>query len=462
MTITLKKLAQVSSAVLVGAGREGRSTYHYLRQHYPELRLTIADQQPPEKWPTDFQALIAQDDHTTAVSDENYLDCLTDVELIFKSPGVPPHLPPLQMAEQNGVVISSNAQLFFELTTHHTRIGITGTKGKSTTTALIHHVLQQAGMDVHLLGNIGTAPLSILRQDISPNAIFVIELSSYQLHDMRQSPEIAVLQNIVPEHLTWHGTFESYVDDKTNITRFQTDNATLIFNEDYPLPSKVAAETAAKTVPFGLQGGVCTVQDDWLVINDERVIAIADVPLHGAYNLVNVMPALVIGRQLGLSNTQIADAIRTFETLEHRMQYVDTVNNVRYYNDSLATVPEATIAAIEGFRPAGVVLITGGYDREIAYDVLATAILQENIRHLVLFPTTGERILNALRAQTESVPTYDMLTNMQDAVAIAAAKAQPGDVVLLSPASASFNLFKDYRDRGEQFMQAVKALHERQ
>jgi UDP-N-acetylmuramoylalanine--D-glutamate ligase len=468
-TLTRDALAHAlmtnAAVLLLGAGREGHSTYAFLRHHYPQLYLTVADQSPPEQLNADFRNTLQNDDYGTLVSGADYLTTLRTHDLIFKSPGISPLVPELKAATKRGAIITSNAQLFFEMTPQHIRIGITGTKGKSTTTVMIDTILRHGGKDVRLLGNIGTAPLSVLLDDPpTPDTIFVIELSSYQLHDLRQSPEIAVLQNIVPEHLTWHGSFAAYVNAKLNITRFQTPDHLLIYNADHAIPHLTATESSVQRIPFGLDRGNCTLAGDWLTLNGEQIISTADVPLHGAFNLLNVMPGIVIGAQLGLDSATIAAGIQQFAPLAHRLQFVAEIKGVRYYNDSLATVPDAAIAAIEGFRPAGIVLIAGGYDRELSYDALARCLLEENIRHLVLFPTTGERIITALEQIAhpgkQPIPPHTLVDDMPTAVGHAAKSAQAGDVVLLSPASASFNLFRDYHDRGEQFMAAVRALQQ--
>lgn len=467
-TPTLDALANAQTSntpvLLLGAGREGRSTYAYLRQHYPALPLTIADQTPLEKLNPAFRDTVLADHRATLTSGEDYLQVLQTHSVIFKSPGISPLTAELHTAVAEGSMVTSNAQLFFESTSQHTRIGITGTKGKSTTTAMIYSVLYHGGKDVRLLGNIGTAPLSVLLDNPpTQDTIFVIELSSYQLYDMQQSPEIAVLQNIVPEHLTWHGTFADYVAAKTNITRYQSPNNTFIYNADHEIPRRLASKTTAQPISFGLTQGYCTLVKGWLTLGGEQVMQIGDVPLHGKFNLLNALPSMIVGDMLGLDKSTIAAGIRSFQPLEHRLQFVDEVEGVRYYNDSLATVPEATIAAIEGFRPAGVVLLAGGYDRQLSYDGLARCLLRENIRHLVLFPTTGERIITALETMADNqqpLPSHTIVNHMSVAVQQAATHAQPGDIVLLSPASASFNLFRDYKDRGEQFIAAVQALQQ--
>lgn len=456
----LAALENTDVVLLLGAGREGASTYRFLRSRYPNLDIVVADQSAVEKLDMDFVAALNTDARATLITGDDAFSAALRYDLVIKSPGIPPHQPPLVAAQARGTQFISNTQLFFELVPRQNIIAITGTKGKSTTASMIHHVLSQHLADVRLLGNIGVPPLGALESaTINEHTHFVIEMSSYQLHNFPYSPHVAVLQNIVPEHLTWHGTFEAYVDAKTNITRHQTPNDWLIFNADGDQSVRVAASTNAQTVGFGLQYGDCTRHHEQLVLEKEAIIAVADIPLRGEFNLLNVMPAIILGRHVGMTAEQIAAAMRVFKPLAHRLEYVATVNGVDYYDDSLATVPEATVAALQGFSPQPIILIAGGHDRGVDYTPLAHGILTAKVRHLILFPTTGDRIAAALHdLAPDQLPTIHHITTMAAAVQMAAGVARAGDVVLMSPASASFNLFRDYADRSRQFKDAIAAL----
>lgn len=458
----LAALDGASRVLLLGAGREGHSTYTFIRQRRPQLPITIADQSPYEKLAIDFVAQLDADPQTTLITGDNYLDTINDYPLVIKSPGIPPHLPPLVQAQSHGTMFISNTQLFFELVPRDNIIGITGTKGKSTTTAFIHHVLSHVLDDVRLLGNIGLPPLDVLQSaPIAPQTHFVIEMSSYQLHDFPYSPHVAILQNIVPEHLTWHGTFEAYVEAKHNIFRHQTSDDWFLYNADGDQSAAAARLSTAQTVGFGLQHGDCLQRDSYITLHGEPLADVDDVPLRGEFNLLNAMPSIIIARQFGMDMQQIASALRSFKPLAHRLEYVTTVNGVDYYDDSLATVPEATVAALQGFVDKVIVLITGGHDRGVDYAPLATGIVAANIRQLILFPTTGERIESALNAlNNEDIPPMQHVQTMTEAVELAANAAQAGDVVLMSPASASFNLFRNYADRSAQFKAAIANLQQ--
>jgi UDP-N-acetylmuramoylalanine--D-glutamate ligase len=297
------------------------------------------------------------------------------------------------------------------------------------------------------------------------DAIYVAELSSFQLSTLSQSPEIAVIQNVVPEHLDYHGSFEAYVEAKTNIVRFQGPDDWAIHDADHPLPSRMAAASPARRIGFGLTGGTDTqafVEDGWLTTTvtggAERILNVDEVPLLGRFNLSNILPAVVIGWLVGVTADAIAGAIRTFKPLEHRLELVATVSSVEYYDDSVATLPDATQAALDAFAGRPVVLIAGGYDRGLDYSALARSILDADVRALILFPPTGLRLWEEIRALAGSPPPVAFVETMNEAVRSAAEAAPQGGVVLMSPASASFGRFVDYRDRGDQFKAEVRKL----
>lgn len=449
---------------ILGLGREGVSTYTFLRRHLPYTHLTLADRAPLDTLNAATREIIANDSAVTIASGPDYLAHLDQCDVLIKAPGITPRLPELVAARERGTIITSNTRLFFELCPG-TIVGVTGTKGKSTTTSVIHAVLAAHSGDVRLLGNIGIPPLEQLDGTTS-DTTFVVELSSHQLFDLEHSPHIAVLQNIVPEHLDYYESFAEYAAAKANITRYQSERDIFVYNDNYPLPREIASTTRARTLPFGFesrQRSGCFVEDGWIVYRSEshteRVISVDDVPLPGRFNLQNVMPAVAIGRLRGVPAATIAAAIRAFRGLEHRLEFVATIDGVRYYNDSLATVPEAAIAALDAFAEQPVVLIAGGYDRHVDNAPLVAALRNCPPRALVLFPPTGDQLLDSLAAAGVALPPHARVETMAEAVAQARRFAQRGDVVLLSPASASFVRFIDYRDRGNQFKAAVASYH---
>ncbi|MCA1595424.1 MAG: UDP-N-acetylmuramoyl-L-alanine--D-glutamate ligase, partial [Chloroflexi bacterium] len=316
--------------------------------------------------------------------------------------------------------------------------------------------------------NIGHPPLSGL-EGASASTLFVLELSSYQLAFLRRSPHIAVLQNIVPEHLDYHGSFEEYVKAKANITAHQTEQDTLIFNAGYPIPQEIARTSRAQKRPFGLDPApdrMCFEEDGWIVLRSGgellRVLPVDRSPLRGRFNLQNVMPAVLAGQLFEIPLPAIAESIATFTPLEHRVEAVGVVNGVEYYDDSISTVPEAAIAAMDTFAGRPVVLLAGGHNRGVDYGILARALLEREVRAVILFRPTGETIAKELdRIGGERQPARFLVETMSEAVEIACQTAQPGDVVLLSPASASYGRYRDFRERGDQFQAEVRRRQER-
>lgn len=454
----LKNKFQNKKILILGLGREGLSTYKFLRGYLPEQRIDLADEKSLEKLSKEFQEnfhSLKQDVFYQLKSFDNF----DNFDFIFISPGISrSKLTNIQYPVSN---ITSNTQLFFELARELkiTVIGVTGSKGKSTTTALIHHVLKANGIESYLGGNIGTPALDLIKKlklKIKNNnpIYFVIELSSHQLANLTYSPDIAVIQTIVPEHLDYYKNFDEYTAAKANICKYQSESDLLIYFEDNEIVKKIVEKSNAKKIPF----------------STNNFISLDKTKLKGKHNLINMMPSIIISQKLGLSESQIKKALKTFKGLPHRLEFVANVNGVEYYNDSLATNPHATIAALETFADRQIILITGGFDRGLDYAILAKKITNSNIKKLILFPDTGEKILNELRdinhnSQTKKLITHnsylidrDSRNPMLKAIVEANKSAKSGDIVLLSPASASFNMFADYADRGNQFKAAVKKL----
>lgn len=449
------------SILILGLGREGISTYRFLRHHFPEKKLTLADAQPVEKLPTEGIVEITQDANVELRLEKRYLEGLNEFEVIFKSPGIPLYAPQIQQVVSQGIHLSSNTQLFFDLLKEMKKppftIGITGTKGKSTTTAFIAHVLKESGLKTVLAGNIGTPPLSQL-DDIDADTYVVLELSSHQLLTLTHSPHIAVIQEITSEHLDYYPDTKTYVDAKSAIARYQTVNDFVIYNQHYPETARLAQLSPGKHITHDqyIQAHISEQETEPLW---EKCPA-----LPGKHNRNNILPACIIGEMLHLSDQQLQTAFSSFKSLPHRLQFVTRIDGIRYYNDSLSTTPEATIAAINAFENTPLVLLAGGFERHQNFSELAKIILEsKQIKTLILFPTTGERIwqeveslhhknpLDIEEKAERSLPAHVFVETMADAVEAAREHAKPGDIVLLSPASASYNAFKNYEDRGMQF-----------
>jgi UDP-N-acetylmuramoylalanine--D-glutamate ligase len=342
-------------------------------------------------------------------------------------------------------------------------IGVTGTKGKSTTASLIHHVLKHAGLSAELVGNIGQPPLA--RIDVVPkDTYFVHEFSSHQLAEIQTSPHIAVLLNIVPEHLDYYPNFETYVSAKENITRFQGPADFLVFSDDYPVPAAIAARTRAQLRAFSLErpANGCYVRKDTIVRpnmnGEEEILSIREIPLQGRFNIHNVLAAITAASLCDVPAAAIRDAVRSFIALPHRLERAGTYKGITFYDDSIATVPEATLAALEALGSDVQTLVLGGHERNLDFNDLG-AKLPASVRTVILFPPTGERIWKAIETLSKNpLPQAFFVSQMEEAVKIAYEHTSPGGICLLSPASPSFGTFKNYRERGDSFKTFVRKL----
>ncbi len=370
----LEKYKDQISILILGMGREGIATRNFLKKNH--INFSTAD----------------------AKDGENYLEKLNDYDVIIKSPGIP-YLPEIKKASEQGKIITSATSIFFDLCPGKI-IGVTGTKGKSTTTAFVYEVLKNGGLDVYLVGNIGKPALGLL-ETINEDSIVVYELSSFQLADLQKSPHIAVITNIFPDHLDWHGGFENYKKAKENITKYQTSGDILIYNK-----------------------------------NGEQV-------------------AREIGRLFKISEEKINKAIKNFKSLPHRLEFVAEKKGIKFYNDSLATNPHATIFGLKKLGDKVETLIAGGFDRGVDYSILGPVIAKSKIKTLILFPDTGEKIGEVVRLQSSAIRQFNV-NSMKEAVKLAYEETSPGKICLMSPASASFNMYKDYEDRGNQFKKYIE------
>src|SRR6516162_2234723 len=305
------------SILILGFGAEGQATYEYLRKHWPEKPLSIADQRSLDEFPEDVIRRI-QDDAALHVNfGSRYLDSADgyNCQIIIKTPGIPASLDAIVRARKMGCKLTSHSQIFLSNYPREKVIGITGTKGKSTTTALIHHVLTTAGLPAVLVGNFGQPPLALV-DDALAGTFFVHEFSSHQLAEIETSPHIAVLLNIVPEHLDYYATFEEYVAAKENITKFQTAEDFLVFAADHPIPNAIAGRTKAALKPFGMNDPI------------ESVISPDEIPLPGRFNLENVRAAIAAASLCGIEPAAMKDAIQTFKSLPHRLEPIGTYKGI--------------------------------------------------------------------------------------------------------------------------------------
>jgi UDP-N-acetylmuramoylalanine--D-glutamate ligase len=343
-------------------------------------------------------------------------------------------------------------------------IGVTGTKGKGTTSTLIYKILQAAGKKVFIGGNIGTVPLDFLHE-VTPDSFVVLELSNFQLIDFKGHPNVAVCLMLVPEHLDWHPDKEEYYAAKANLFAHQTPDDRLVYNGGNGTTTKVVSASKADKIPYYVplagqenrKTNGAYVLDETIFYRDEEVCDTNDVALLGRHNLENVCAAITAVWQIIDGNTDvIKKVVGEFTGLEHRLELVRELAGVKYYSDSFATTPESTIAAVRSFEQPKV-LILGGIDKGIPFFDLVAELTHTNLRQILCIGTTGPKIAEMLASRgVDNVIAGG--TTMTEIVANAQKAAQFGDVVLLSTACASFDMFKNYKDRGNQFKQAVNNL----
>lgn len=385
---------------------------------------------------------------------DSYLDGV-EAEVLFRTPGMHPGNPAIEALRSRGAMVTSEMEVFFEVCPCHL-LAVTGSDGKTTTTTLISEMLKASGKTVWLGGNIGTPLLPRVRE-MKETDYAVVELSSFQLMDMKRSPQRALITNLAPNHLDIHKDMEEYVEAKKNIFRYQDENGLLVLNADNDYTASFRGN--GKTVFFSRKGNAHIHLKDNVICRDGEAVLPADkILIPGTHNVENYMAAMAMVEGL-VPDEVIRHVAETFGGVEHRIELVRVKDGVRFYNDSIASSPSRTIAGLRSF-PEKVILIAGGYDKHIPYDVLGPEICA-HVKKLFLGGATGEKI----RAAVENCSEYNRNTleivdcgTFAPAVRAAAAAAKPGDVVLMSPASAAFDQFKNFMVRGEFFKTLVKEL----
>lgn len=428
---------------LVGYDVEGKATYTYLQERGDEV--VICDQKTDIMLPEGAQSQLGV----------NYLASLDKFDFVVRTAGMPAHII---LAANPGIEakLTSHTNLFFEASPTKHIIGITGTKGKGTTSTLVAKMLEAAGKTVWLGGNIGLPPLTFLRE-LDTESWVVLELSSFQLSDIRRSPATAVCLMIVPEHLNWHVDMADYVAAKSHLFARQTSDDVAIYFADSDKSHEVASAGAGQKVPYYRDPGAF-VNGNMITIDGQEICTTDELQLLGKHNWQNVCAAITTVWQVGVRDTAaIRNVLTSFTGLEHRLELVRELGGIKYYDDSFGTTPETAIVAMEAF-PQPKVIVLGGSDKGAQYDDLAVAVTANNVRKILLIGDQASRIQAAL----EAVGFQDFAPGgetMSEIVANARSAAQTGNVVLLSTGCASFGMFTDYKDRGNQFKAAVSELH---
>ncbi|MCQ5131264.1 UDP-N-acetylmuramoyl-L-alanine--D-glutamate ligase [Butyricicoccus faecihominis] len=436
---------------VIGAGVSNMPLISMLRA--AGIKVTVHDKKTPEDLGDQYATLATLG--VDFVLGEHYLDALTE-DVIFRTPGLHPRF--LEKARENGSTVTSEMELFFAVCPCPI-IGITGSDGKTTTTTLVCEMLRHAGKTVHLGGNIGR-PLLPRVNEMGPEDLAVVELSSFQLMHMKYSPSVAAITNLTPNHLDYHKDFEEYVEAKTAIYRNQKPGDRLILNLDDKVTRSLHASgnLFCTSKESELANGVYLKNDTIYIAENgvsRELMAAGDIRIPGAHNVYNMMMAAAIV-QGWCTDEDIRAVAATFGGVEHRIEFVREKDGVKYYNDSIASSPTRTIAGLASFQQK-VILIAGGYDKNIPYDVLGEPICR-HVKTLFVTGATGPKIRDCVRNAEGEKPPVIEVEDLETAVREASAVAEPGDVVMMSPASASFDRFKNFMERGNLFKALVNAL----
>lgn len=396
---------------------------------------------------------------------KNYLEKLTGFDIIFRSPSCLPNLPELIKEAERGAIITTEVEMVLELAPCRT-IGVTGSDGKTTTTTLISEILKQEGFNVWLGGNIGI-PLFTKISEMLPEDIVVLELSSFQLMDMKISPNVAVITNITPNHLDKHTDMDEYIMAKKNIFKHQTKDDLLVLNFDNPITKSFKDEAKGEAIFFSSKNKI---EDGYIIDNGViklckdglryHVYDTKTMILRGVHNFENASAAIIATKRFVKLENAI-EVFNTFKGVEHRLELVkETKTRIKWYNDSVSSSPTRTMAGLNAFALRNLILIAGGYDKNLDYEPLAKPII-DNCKILILLGQTAEKIEKAVKKELKhSNKTIDIYRcdSLKDTVLLADKLAVKGDIILFSPASASFDMFKNFAERGKIFKEYVEQI----
>lgn len=456
MKAFIKQAIENKNVLILGFGREGRACYHLFRDLCPDQVFTIADSNAGI---LDTYTELKNDSFLKFNLGENYLNNLEDFDLIIKSPGISTFQLNIIVPKEK---ISSQTDLFIGAYRDQI-VGVTGTKGKSTTSSLIYHLLKSSGKKAVLLGNIGIPAFEKV-SEIDEETIIVMELSSHQLEHVMHSPKIAILLNLYQEHLDHYESFDHYQLSKLNISKYQKSEDFFIIPSD----DSVVKEWIRKFnwnrhyLHFGfncdIESGICKKGMFYHYHSNNKTSTLfsdnVNSSLKGEHNLRNVMAALMAIEALNIDIQSVLPYLETFEGLPHRIQYVGKFNDIYYFNDSIATIPEATIQAVNALKSVDT-LILGGFDRGIDYHLFIDFFKQNPVPNLIFLGKAGDRMMKMLIENGISKETCNKVSSLEEAVILAKKKTQKNGICLLSPAASSYDMFKNFEHRGDRFVELV-------
>ena len=445
---------------IIGLGVSNLPLLKYMNEK--QAKVTVFDEK--EKQDVPRKLLEKLDKYkANAFFGKNCFENLKGFDIIFRSPSCLPTRKELVLEKQRGAIITSEIEMLMKLAPCKI-IGVTGSDGKTTTTSLIYSILKKVGYDTYLGGNIGI-PLFTKLGEITKKSILVLELSSFQLMEMEVSPNISVITNITPNHLNIHKDYNEYIEAKKTIFKYQNENDYLILNYDNEITRNCKKQANSKVIYFSSKEKL----DDGFIVDNgiikecedgirKHILDTKDVLLRGKHNFENIATALAATKTLVDQDIAI-DAVKEFKAVEHRLEFVREIDGVKWYNDSVSSSPTRTIAGLNSFDE-DIVLIAGGYDKNLDYTPLAKPILKK-VKKLILLGATSGKIFEAVKREEEkegkNIDIY-MCDTLEETVNLAKKHAKKGEIVLFSPASASFDMFKNFADRGNKFKNLVNNL----
>ncbi len=443
---------------ILGFGREGKSTYRVLKRYLASPGIIIADSNPSCN--DEFTKEFSNTENVSVICGDHYLDALADCDIMIKSPGIP-----FKKIKEKGTLppITSQTEIFLELFRDQV-IGVTGTKGKSTTVSLLYDIFVNAGKEVILGGNIGIPPLDFIEK-VNENTLVVFEMSSHQLENIRVSPSVAVLLNIFQEHLDHYESYRHYQLSKFNIARWQKPGDVFIFNGMSELIRKLLSENDTASLKMLIhcnqvdETGICCMDDDLIINDGAGEICIENFctqrKLPGDHNLTNILAAAMAAWMKGVSPEKIQSTVASFHGLPHRLEFVGQRNGAFYYNDSISTIPESTIEALKTFRGVHTLLL-GGFDRGVDYSQLINWLIEHPVKEILFIGKAGARMAHELEKLNPGILKQFMLFHdFESAVQTAFRLTPAGNICLLSPAAASYDMFRNFEHRGEKFRQMI-------
>jgi len=410
---------------IVGFGREGQAMLRALEQHASSADITIADSN--QKLETSNQQTITGPD---------YLNNLSQFDTIIVSPGI----PPCEELEAVKDKVTNSTQIFLDSIADSGAqvIGVTGTKGKSTTASILYVILKNAGEEVALVGNIGNPAMDFIAE-AHPGMTFIMEMSSYQLRYTKTSPPIAVITSFFPEHLDYHGSLDEYKEAKTSIARNQTESGIIFYNAQYDETKEISEASPGTKIPY---------------TEEDCPLELSQTHLSGEHNAFNIAAASRVAEHLGIPKETIIEAVKNFRGLPHRLESLGTHHGIEWVDDSISTAPETAIAALDALSDRVATIILGGQDRGFDFTQLGRKIEESSVETVILFPDSGTKIKEAIEATGAKLSLHET-RSMEEAVKIARSHTPKGRICLLSPASPSYGLFKDFEERGDEFKRYV-------